>query len=194
MADPVVVTAAAPAVALAAVEAARAPVAINLAGYAMLGLGILLIVALVWIFVAAQLDKHSKVDLADLVLDPNTGRVTQAKWHGLIGGAAGTWVFVYLAVSGHFDATYAAAYLLAMMAAKVAGDITAKPTPLPEGASETVKETVRTGPPPVPIAADTLQAAGRGVEPMPAKIGPEDVGKKPLLGAKPKRRKRGRKS
>jgi hypothetical protein len=50
---------------------------------------------------------------------------------------------------------------------------------------------------PVPVVAptaDVLQAAGRGVEPMPDKIGPEDVGKKPLLGPKPTRRKRGRKA
>lgn len=70
------------------------------------------------------------------------------------------------------------------------------------GVATTTTTTTATAPAvPVPIAGvtgpgpDALQAAGRGVEPMPAKIGPEDVGKKPLLSAvKPKRRKRGRKA
>lgn len=64
-------------------------------------------------------------------------------------------------------------------------------------ATTTTTTTASTPAVPIPVAItpDTLQSAGRGVEPMPAKIGPEDVGKKPLLSAtKPKRRKRGRKA
>lgn len=46
---------------------------------------------------------------------------------------------------------------------------------------------------PAAVPAQTVIDAAGGVEPMPAKIGPEDVGKKTAL-LEPKRRKRGRKA
>lgn len=107
--------------------ASKDPAAITLAGYGMIGLGIILIVMLWWIFFKAQGDRRNKVDFTDLLLDSTIGKMTQGKFWGLVGGAAGTWVFIFLPVSGHFDATYASAYLVAVFALKVAGDITNKP-------------------------------------------------------------------
>lgn len=42
------------------------------------------------------------------------------------------------------------------------------------------------------IAPETVLAAARGVEPMPATIGAEDVGKRAALVGKPKRKRRAR--
>src|SRR6266576_1008748 len=177
MSDPVVAPAiiAAPAPTTAVVVAPvvpASPAIITLAGYAMLGLGLLLILMLAWIFWKAQRGK-SKIDMEDLLLDPTVGKITQGRFWGLIGGASGTWVFIYLPVSGHFDSTYAVGYLAAVFALKVAGDITGKPTPssaestvekvAASGASE--KTAVKVTDVPTPHA---LQAAGRGVEPIAA--------------------------
>ena len=124
MADPIAI---APAAVVAAVDVSKAPAASTLAGYVMLGFGVVILVVLIIIFVQAQWNKHNKIDLTDLLLDQSTGKITQGRFWGLVGGSAGTWVFIYLPVSGHFDATYASAYLLAAFGLKVAGDITAKP-------------------------------------------------------------------
>lgn len=68
-------------------------------------------------------------------------------------------------------------------------------------ATTTTTTTATAAVPAVPVvpaapAPDALLAAGRGVEPMPAKIGPEDVGKRAALvqRVKPKRRKHGSKA
>lgn len=178
MADPV------PAVAVvAAVQ--KAPDAISIGGYAMMGLGGLFLVFLIYVFWRAQRDKENRVDLTELLIDPATGRTSQSRFWSLIGGTVATWVFLFLPVSGHFDAAFAAAYLTLMFGIKVAGDITSKPVPGASSSTTTTTTTAQAAP--VPVAA--LQPAA-GVETLNPKIGPEDVGKSVALVRKPIKRKR----
>ena len=112
----------------AAVLAAKAPAEVSLAGYVMLGFGLVIIIILVVILIKAQLSKTNKIDLNDMLIEPKTGKTSPGRFWTLIGGAAGTWVFVYLPVSGHFDPTYAIFFVGLAFGLKVAGDITAKPS------------------------------------------------------------------
>jgi hypothetical protein len=116
----------------AAALAAKEPALITPAGYAMLVFGGLIVLTLIVIFWRAQNSGTSKIDFADMLLDPLTKKLTPARFWNLIGGAAATFVFVYLPVSGHFDPTYASAYIIAVLAAKAVADITSKP-PEPDG-------------------------------------------------------------
>lgn len=187
MADPVV-----PVV----VAAARAPDAISLAGYIMMGLGALFILFLIYIFWKAQRDPNNRIDLVDLLADQPGGKTSQGRFWSLIAGTAGTWVFIYLPVSGHFDPTYASLYLGMVFAFKIASDVTGKPTPGASSSVTTTTSTVQAAAPvvaPVPVSSEVLVAAGRGVEPLNPKIGLEDVGKNVALVStrkKPAKRKR----
>lgn len=157
MAEPVIV----PAVTAAAVEAAKLPTSTTTAGQAMLWFGVVIVAVLILIFVRAQWNARNRIDLTDLLLDQSVGKVTQGRFWSLIGGAAGTFVFIYLPVSGHFDATYASAYLLAVFGLKVAGDITGKPTP--GASSEMTERTIRSDAPAAPAAmAAPVLAKGKG--------------------------------
>ena len=158
--------------------ATKAPAEISLAGEAMLWFGVAIIAFLVYIFIKAQWSRKNPIDLNFLMIDQLTGNVTQGRFWGLIGGAAATFVFVFLAVSGHFDATFASAYILACFGLKVAGDVTSKPDP---GASSTTTttSTVHAAAP----AVDPLIAASAvsGVETLNPSIKQSDVGKNVAL-------------
>ncbi len=130
-----------------AAVAAKLPAEVTLAGQAMLWFGVVIVGVLILIFVRAQWNKRNRIDLTDLLLDQSVGKVTQGRFWSLIGGAAGTFVFIYLPVSGHFDPTYASAYLLAVFGLKVAGDITGKPAPGASSEVTTTTSTVRAGQP-----------------------------------------------
>lgn len=168
----------------------KAPAEISLAGEAMLWLGVVFLLFLIYVFVRAQLDRHNRVDLTDLLIAPETGKITPGRFWALVGGAAGTFVFIFLAVSGHFDATYASAYLLAAFGLKVAGDITGKPTPGAGSEVTTTTSTIRAGASMPAVDQVALVDAGRGVEPLSPKIKPADVGKTVALVSRPKRKKR----
>lgn len=137
---PAIVAAPTPTTAVVIAPAAptKAPAEISSAGVAMLWFGVAIIAFLVYIFIKAQWSRKNPIDLNFLLIDPLTGNVTQGRFWGLIGGAAATFVFVFLAVSGHFDPTFASAYVLACFGLKVAGDVTGKPDP---GASSTTTTT-----------------------------------------------------
>jgi len=62
--------------------------------------------------------------------------------------------------------------------------------PFPPPTVTTTTTTTPTPPIKPSIGQEIMEAAGRGTEPMPEKIGPEDVGKKPLLSKSTKRRKK----
>jgi hypothetical protein len=138
-----------PASAVAAIIA-KAPADISLAGYAMLAFGVVIIAVLVVILLKAQLSRTNRIDLTDLLIEQATNKVTPARFWTLIGGAAGTWVFIYLPVSGHFDATYAAAYLAACFGFGVAA-VYANKQP-PGASSEMTERTIRSEAAPEPVA------------------------------------------
>ena len=137
----------APSVVVAAI--AKAPTEISIAGYAMMGFGVFLIVVLVIILLKAQLSRNNRIDLNDTLIDPAIGKTTPGRFWTLVGGTAGTWLFIYLPVSGHFDSTYAIFYLAAVFGLKVAGDITSKPSP---GASSEMTERTIREEAPAPVA------------------------------------------
>lgn len=90
-------------------------------------LGILLFLSVgTLVYLAHRDPNNKKINLDSLLYDKETKSTSLAKLMGLLGGATGTWVFVYLPVSGHFDATYAIGYLTVMIAGKVAADVTNK--------------------------------------------------------------------
>jgi hypothetical protein len=90
--------------------------------WVMQGLGAALFVVFGWLLYAAHHDKRNKIDLTYLLVDPTLGKVTLAKFGGLLALFSSTYVFIYLALSQHFDATYASAYMLTWGAVKVAAD------------------------------------------------------------------------
>jgi hypothetical protein len=85
-------------------------------------LGLVLLALLVWILTSAQISKTSPVDLSYLLVDSTIGHVTLAKFAGFGAFLSSTWVFVYLAVTGRFDTTYASIYMAVWAGAKVATD------------------------------------------------------------------------
>ena len=85
-------------------------------------LGSLLIIMLAVVLARAQASKTSKIDFSYLLVDSTVGNVTLAKFAGFGAFLASTWVFIDLAVVGHFDTTYAIAYVAGWGGFKVATD------------------------------------------------------------------------
>lgn len=85
-------------------------------------LGCFLLVMFAVILVRAQFDEKNKIDLSYLLVDSTTGNVTLAKFTGLGAFLTSTWVLVDLAVSGHFDPSFAGWYMGVWGGVKVATD------------------------------------------------------------------------
>jgi len=90
-------------------------------------LGVLLFLGIATLLYIAHRDpKNKEINLNTLLYDPKSKCMSMGKLLGLLGGGAATWVFVYLAVAGRFDALYATGYLTIMILGKVAADVTNK--------------------------------------------------------------------